>query len=51
MSTDYEVADTQFGTGYVVTMPGGTPARCNPVLDLPGCTAADIENPVHLTAQ
>jgi hypothetical protein len=45
VSTDYEVADTRFGLGYVVAIPGGTPSRCNPVLALPNCTSADIENP------
>jgi hypothetical protein len=35
ISTDYLVADPDFGTGYVVTMPGGWLARCNP-LTAPG---------------
>ena len=30
VSTDYEVPDPRFGP-YVVKIPGGTPARCNPV--------------------
>ena len=30
VSTDYEVPDPRFGP-YVVRIPGGTPARCNPV--------------------
>ena len=51
VSTDYEVADTQFGTGYVVTIPEGTPARCNPVRLPAGCTAADIEDPRHLATR
>ena len=29
VSTDYEVADPQFGKGYVVAIPGGIPARCS----------------------
>jgi hypothetical protein len=49
VSTDYEVADTRFGTGYVVAIPGGTPARCNPVRNPSGCSPSDIENPAHLT--
>jgi hypothetical protein len=50
VSTDYEVADTKFGTGYVVTMPGGTPSRCNPVrIVAQPCTPADIENPAFLS--
>ena len=50
VSTDYPVPEDRFGTGYVATIPGGTPARCNPVLEPPGCTAADIENPSALAA-
>ena len=48
VSTDYEVPDKQFGTGYGVTIPGGTPARCNPVRVTVQCTSVDIENPAHL---
>ena len=44
VSTDYEVPDTRFGP-YVVKIPGGTPARCNPVTAPPGCRSTDIENP------
>jgi hypothetical protein len=51
VSTDYEVADSKFGTGYVVAIPGGTPSRCNPVRSIAGpCTSADIEDPAHLSA-
>jgi hypothetical protein len=50
VSTDYEVADTKFGTGYVVAIPGGTPSRCNPVRVLATCAPSDIENPSALTA-
>jgi hypothetical protein len=50
VSTDYEAPDARFGTGYVVAIPGGTPSRCNPVLALPNCSPADIENPSVLTA-
>lgn len=31
LSTDYYVADPELGTGYVVELPGGAVARCNPV--------------------
>jgi hypothetical protein len=48
VSTDYEVADTTFGNGYVVTIPGGTPARCNPLVAPPGCESTDIEDPAAL---
>lgn len=48
VSTDYPVPDPRFGTGYAVTIPGGTPARCNPVLAPSPCASTDIENPDHL---
>jgi hypothetical protein len=44
VSTDYEVPDPRFGP-YVVKMPGGTPARCNPVTAPPGCRPTDVEDP------
>ena len=44
VSTDYEVPDPRFGP-YVVKMPGGTPARCNPVTAPPNCTSTDVEDP------
>ncbi|HEU4535800.1 MAG TPA: phosphatidylinositol-specific phospholipase C1-like protein, partial [Polyangiaceae bacterium] len=31
VSTDYPQPDPAFGTGYAVALPGGPPARCNPV--------------------
>lgn len=42
ISTDYEVEDPRF-PGYVVTMPGGGVARCNPVSAPPGCDPARLE--------
>jgi hypothetical protein len=36
VSTDYHVRDGRFGKGYVVQLPGGGVARCNPVR-LPAC--------------
>lgn len=45
VSTDYPVASyaEPFGTGYVVEIPGGTVARCNPV-NAPGdCVSAEID--------
>ena len=48
VSTDYEVPDPRFGP-YVVKMPGGTPARCNPVTAPPGCRPTDVEDPKLLT--
>jgi Phosphoinositide phospholipase C, Ca2+-dependent len=44
VSTDYEVPDPRFGP-YVVKMPGGTPARCNPVTAPPTCRPGDVEDP------
>jgi hypothetical protein len=51
VSTDYPVPDPDFGTGYFVQLPGGTPARCNPISAPPDCTAADIEDPAILNPQ
>jgi hypothetical protein len=45
VSSDYPVPDPDFGTGYFVEIPGGTPARCNPVSAPADCTALDVENP------
>ena len=43
VSTDFPVPGRAFGTTYVVTIPGGTPARCNPV-NAPGwCRSWTIE--------
>ena len=44
VSTDYEVPDPRFGP-YVVRIPGGKPARCNPVTAPPTCRATDVEDP------
>lgn len=46
LSTDFpvEYADT----GYVVTMPGGTPSRCNPVTAPAECTSEAVENPTWI---
>ncbi len=45
VSTDYPVASyaEPFGTGYVVEIPGGTVARCNPINAPSDCVAADID--------
>ena len=45
VSTDYPVPNPDFGTGYFVAIPGGAPARCNPVSAPADCTSLDIENP------
>ena len=48
VSTDYEVPDPTLGTGYVVRVPGGTPARCDPVTAPPDCRPTDVEDPALL---
>jgi len=48
VSTDYPAPDPDFDTGYVVEIPGGTPARCNPVRAPDPCEPTDIENPSTL---
>jgi Phosphoinositide phospholipase C, Ca2+-dependent len=41
ISTDFPaVVD---GVTYVVDIPGGSPARCNPITAPPGCTPSDLE--------
>jgi hypothetical protein len=44
VSTDYEFPDPRFSL-YRVRMPGGTPARCNPVTAPPTCRPSDVEDP------
>jgi hypothetical protein len=47
VSTDFPVpgmAARWNGSPYVAQIPGGTPARCNPVNAPPGCENTDIEN-------
>ena len=43
LSTDFPIPYAE--TGYVVSMPGGTPSRCNPVLAPAECTSEAIEDP------
>ena len=49
VSTDFEVAVPAVGGDYVVQMPGGTPARCDPVNAPKNCRPSDVENPAQLT--
>jgi hypothetical protein len=49
VSTDYERPDPKLKTGYTVHIPGGTPARCNPVNAPPDCRPTDVEDPAKLT--
>jgi hypothetical protein len=48
VSTDFEVAVPAIGD-YVVQIPGGTPARCDPVNAPKKCRPSDVENPRQLT--
>jgi hypothetical protein len=43
VSSDYPEPDPEFGTGYFVEIPGGEPARCNPVSAPPGCRESALE--------
>lgn len=43
VTTDYYVPDTTLGTGYQVQLPGGGPARCNPVRQPASCTSDRLE--------
>jgi calcium-dependent phosphoinositide phospholipase C len=43
VSTDYPVPDPDFGTGYFVAIPGGMPARCNPINAGPACRDEGLE--------
>jgi hypothetical protein len=44
VSTDYEVPGRAYGTPYFVSIPGGTPARCNPINSPSWCTSGQIES-------
>ncbi len=48
VSTDYPVPSADFGTDYQVQMPGGMPARCNPISAPVACTARALEDPDQL---
>src|SRR4029079_11853340 len=51
VSTDYEQPDPTIGNGYTVKLPGGTPARCDPVTAPPDCKPPDVENPALLAVR
>jgi hypothetical protein len=51
VSTDFEVAVPAIGGDYVVQIPGGTPARCDPVNAPKNCLPSDVENPRQLTSK
>lgn len=44
VSTDFPVPGRAYGQPYFVEIPGGTPARCNPVNAPPWCTSSLIED-------
>lgn len=48
VSTDFIAPDPVFSATYSVSVPGGTPARCNPVSAPGTCVASDIEDPAAL---
>jgi hypothetical protein len=48
VSTDFEVPMPAIGGDYGVQIPGGTPARCDPVNAPKNCRPTDVENPQHL---
>ncbi len=43
VSSDFVVPGRAFGTPYVVAIPGGTPARCNPINSPSWCTSDLVE--------
>jgi hypothetical protein len=54
LATGAQVVSTDFpaprdGVDYYVTIPGGTPSRCNPVTAPADCTSSDIEDPAQLS--
>lgn len=49
VSTDYPEPDPRLDNNYSVQVPGGTPARCNPVNAPANCRPQDVENPRFLT--
>jgi hypothetical protein len=51
VSTDYPTPDTLFGTGYQVTIPGGSPSACNPLSAPAGCRPSGLEPDGGLPAQ
>jgi hypothetical protein len=48
VSTDYPEPDPRLNNNYAVQIPGGTPARCNPVNAPADCKPQDVENPAFL---
>jgi len=44
ISTDYPAFEPSKWTGYLVALPAGVPARCNPVIAPAGCEASPLED-------
>ncbi|MDZ7731990.1 MAG: Ca2+-dependent phosphoinositide-specific phospholipase C [Acidimicrobiia bacterium] len=44
MYEEYGVTFDPVADSYQTVMPGGTPARCNPVIAPPGCESVDVED-------
>jgi len=49
IATDFPEPSVTASPDYFVQIPGGTPARCNPINSPDWCRPEDIENPAHLT--
>jgi len=47
VSTDYPQSEPARWSGYVVALPNGLPARCNPVIGPPGCVDSLLEPVPH----
>ena len=43
ISTDYELEDERFGTGYRIAFPGGKAVVCNPVVGSKDCEGGELE--------
>jgi hypothetical protein len=51
IATDFPEASFTASPDYFVQIPGGTPARCNPVNAPDWCRSEDIENPAYLSVR
>jgi hypothetical protein len=51
VTTDFMVPIPSIGGDYVVRIPEGTPAGCNPIAAPKRCRPDDVENPRHLTGR
>jgi hypothetical protein len=51
IATDFPEPSVTAAPDYAVQLPGGTPARCNPINAPDWCRSEDIENPAQLRHQ